>query len=109
MVFDLVKDAVKRKMGFNTRNDFISYPEFMFGTGYALFILEASKEMIDQVYELNTVHEIREKMKEIILPILGSWTGKEEEKRLFSMVIECKLEGEVTKELKELMEWGIKG
>jgi hypothetical protein len=109
MIYDLVKTAVHIKMKCITRNDLISSAEFCYAVGYCMNLLKMHKEFIEEVMSMNTVHDIREKMKTIIEPKIKAFDKDRDNQRLLYMVMECKLEKDLDAELKGLIQMGLQG
>jgi|GEM_PF-1413351 len=106
MIKDLVKGAIHIKMGSTSRNDLISKGEFSYAVGLALSILKEEKTLKDEVLTMETISQIKTKVVEKVQKAYDGGGYERKYKTLFYMIIECKLDGEMTEELRELILMG---
>lgn len=103
MIKDLVKGAIHIKMDSTARNDLISKGEFSYAVGLASSILKADKSLVDEVLAMETVSQIKDRVMENVQKAYDGGDYEQKYKTLFYMIIECKLDGEMTEELRELI------
>jgi len=108
MVKDLVLNAVKIKMNCTTRNDLISKAEYSCAVGIAFRSMKRDKDDLQSILKMTTISEIKASIVEIVRIAYEQPTNSESEaiKTLFHMLLECKIDGEMSEELQEVMLMG---
>lgn len=107
MVKDIVKSAIMIKLKCKSESPLISPAEFCCAAGVAVKVIGMDDEFAMHLRSMGTVDE----MKKVLFPKLEAVKGEYQEdeinKRLLHLLLSCKVEGEVTDEIREIFDMGM--
>lgn len=107
MVKDIVKSAIMIKLKCKSESPLISPAEFCCAAGVAVKVIGLDERFVNKFRSLDSVAE----MKEVLFPELEAVKEEYQEdavnKRLIHLLLSCKVEGEVTDELREIFDMGM--
>lgn len=104
MVLDIVKQAVQIKMTCRSECPLISEAEYCCACARALKELEAPKESFTEMRQAQRVEELRKKMTPYFREKLEAYAEQSQMHRLLSLLVHCRVEGDITDEIRKLME-----
>jgi len=104
MVLDIVKQAVQIKMTCRSECPLISEAEYCCACARALKELEAPEDFFTEMRQAQSVEELREKMTPYFRGKRGAYEEQPRIHRLLNLLIHCRVEGDITDEIRELME-----
>lgn len=108
MILKIIRDAVHIKMELKNESPLISVPEFSYAAGLGCHIMEMDTEQVKQLLQIPVFQDMKEQIQHL---------AKESEKfadypngnRLQSLIVGCRIRGEMLDEAKELFEMGFVG
>lgn len=107
MVKDIVKSAIMIKLKCKSESPLISPAEFCCAAGVAVKVIGLDDEFAEHFRAMGTVEE----MKEILFPKLEAVKEEYQDdgvnQRLLHLLLSCKVEGEVTDEIREIFDMGM--
>lgn len=107
MVKDIVKSAIMIKLKCKSESPLISPAEFCCASGVAVKALGLDDEFAMHLRTFGTVGE----MKAVLFPKLEAVEDQYQDdgvnKRLLHLLLSCKVEGEVTDEIREIFDMGM--
>lgn len=107
MVKDIVKSAIMIKLKCKSESPLISPAEFCCASGVAVKVLGLDDEFAMHLRTFGTVGE----MKAVLFPKLEAVEAQYQDdgvnKRLLHLLLSCKVEGEVTDEIREIFDMGM--
>lgn len=103
MVLDIVKQAVQIKMTCKSECPLISEAEYCCACARALKELDAPEELFQEMKQARRIEELREKLTPYFREKRGAYGEQPEMLRLLNLLVHCRVEGEITDEIKGLM------
>lgn len=104
MILSIVRQAVQFKLKSRSESPLISEAEYCCACGEGLRTLGNPDNLLDRVKNMAQVKEVQE----LVNPYFQEALDKEEEnsvkKRLFHLLVYCRVEGEITEEIRVLFE-----
>lgn len=109
MVLDLVKQAILLKLVSKSESPIISPAEFCYASGYALHLIGSSEEIIQNTRAKNTIPEMMNAVFPQLESVQEQYKQDPANGRLLHLLLTCKVDGNVTDELRELFDMGLQG
>lgn len=104
MVLSIVRQAVQFKLRSRSESPLISEAEYCCACGEGLRILGNPENLLEKVKTMNQIKEVQD----LTNPYFQEALAKEEEhsikKRLFHLLVYCRVEGEITEEIRVLFD-----
>lgn len=104
MVLEIVKQAVQIKMTCKSECPLISEAEYCCACARALRELDAPEEFFQEMRQAQQVEALREKMTPYFREKREAYKEQPEIHRLLSLLVHCRVEGEITDEIRKLMD-----
>lgn len=106
MVLELVKEAIHIKLTCKSESPIISPAEFCFAAGYALKLIESQTDFAQEVRLKTTINEMKMLITAPLNKVQEQYKEDPQASRLVRLLLTCKVEGEVSEELRKLFDMG---
>ena len=104
MIPELVKQAVQIKMTCKSECPLISEAEYCHACARALKELNAPDDLVQELHQASSVEEARGELTPYFRKRREEYAGQPALYRLFNLLIHCRVEGEITDEIRKLMD-----
>ena len=104
MILEIVKQAVKAKMVCRSESPLISEAEYVYASTHALNLMGKPAEQVRILREAATIGELREKLSPYFEAKRSDYQEQPQMYRLLSLLVGCRVEGEISEEIRSLMD-----
>lgn len=108
MILSIIRDAIHIKMRLRNESPLISVPEFCYAAGLACSIMEMDAEQTNTFSKSDDFQELKQTIQHLVKES-DKFSDDLEETRLQSLIVSCRIDGEMSDEGRELFEMGYTG